>query len=132
MNNKSRTRSPFLTALCILTFIGSSIGFIGFFLASLFFETTSELIIKYSSWHSVDAISPIYFTILMALYAFSLIGAIRVWKFHRDGIILYTIAQLIILFLPAIWINWNAFSVANTISTIIFLVGYGVYWKRLK
>ncbi len=132
MNNKIKTRSPLFSALCILTFIGSTVGFIGYFLASLFFDQTSELIIKYSSWHSVDAISPLYFTIIMALFAFSLTGAIRMWKFHRDGIFLYSISQIIIMFLPVVWINWNAFSVANAIATGVFIIGYALSFKYYK
>ena len=131
-NNKTKTHPPFLSALCILTFIGSTFGFIGYFLASMFFDKTSELIIEYSSWHSVEAISPIYFTVLMALFAISLTGAIRIWKFHRDGFFIYSISQIIILFIPIIWINWNAFSVANAIFTAIFIFGYGWKWKLLK
>ena len=132
MNNKTTTRPPFLSALCILTFIGSTFGFIGYFMASLFFDKTSELIIKYSSWHSVDAISPIYFTVLMALFAISLTGAIRMWKFHRDGFFIYSISQIVILFLPVIWIDWNAFSVANAIFTTVFVLGYGWSLRWLK
>ncbi len=132
MNDKKTTRPPFLSALCILTFIGSTIGFIAYFLASIFFERTSKLIIKYSSWHSVDAISPLYFTVLMVLFAFSLTGAIRIWKFHKDGFYLYILSQFLILFLPAIWIDWNAFSATNAIITGIFVVGYGLNWEYLK
>ncbi len=132
MNNKIKNRPPFLSALCILTFTGSTFGFIGYFLASLFFDKTSELIIKYSSWHSVEAISPIYFTVLMALFAISLMGAIRMWKFHRDGFFIYSISQIVILFLPVIWIDCNAFSVANAIFTTVFILGYGWNWRWLK
>ena len=124
MTNKIINRPHFLSALCILTFIGSTTGFIGYFLSSLFFEKTSKLIIEYSSWHSVEAISPLYFTVLMVLFALSLTGAIRMWKFHKDGFYIYVLSQLIILFLPTVWIDWNAFSTTNAIITVIFIVGY--------
>ena len=132
MNTNKKIRPPFLSALCILTFVGSTLGFIGYFMASLFFDITSELIIEYSSWHSVETISPLYFTVLMALSALSLTGAIRMWKYHRDGFLLYSISQIIILFLPVVWINWNAFSVVNAIITIVFILGYGWNWRLLK
>ncbi|MEE4286535.1 MAG: hypothetical protein V2I31_10310 [Mariniphaga sp.] len=131
-SNKSPQRPPFLSALCLLTFIGSSIGFIGYFLAALFFEKTSELIIKYSSWHSTETISPVYFTLLMALFAISLTGAIRMWKQHRDGLFLYVFAQLAILFIPVLWIDWQAFSTTNAIFTTVFVVGYWLNRKVLK
>jgi hypothetical protein len=132
MNDKKTTRSSLLSALCILTFIGSTTAFIGYFLASVFFEKTSEFIIKYSNWHSVEAISPLYFTILMALSALSLVGAIRMWKLHRDGFFIYTISQLIFLLLPVIWLGWNAFSVTGAIFTGVFVAGYALNWKWLK
>ena len=132
MNEIKPNRTTLLSALCILTFIGSSTSFLGFFLASIFFEKASELIIKYSNWHSVEAISPLYFTLFMALSAISLSGAIRMWKLHRDGFFLFTISQLIILFLPVIWVGWNYFSVTGAIFTSIFFIGYGLNWKSYK
>jgi hypothetical protein len=132
MNEIKTTRTSFLSALCILTFIGSTASFFMYFLAALFFEKTSEFIIKYSNLHSVEAISPFYFTVLMALSAISLTGAIRMWKLHRDGFFIYTISQLIFLFLPVIWLGWNSFSVTGAIFTGVFVVGYAMNWKWLR
>ena len=130
MNNKKRP--DFLSALCILTFMGSTITFIGYFLAAILFERVSELIIKYSSWHSTDVISPVYFTALMALSAISLTGTIRMWKLHRDGFYLYVFAQIVIVFLPVIWIGPYAFSVTNAIFSGLFILGYGLNFKWLR
>jgi hypothetical protein len=132
MNEIKTNRPNLLSALCILTFIGSTTGFISYFLASVFFDKASELIIKYSNWYSVEAISSLYFTLFMALSAISLTGAIRIWKLHRDGFYLYTISQFIILFLPVIWIGWNSFSVTGAIFTAVFVAGYAINWKWLR
>ena len=132
MNEFITNRTAFLKALCILTFIGSTASFIIYFLASLFFEKASQIIIKYSNWHTVDSISPFYFTLFMALSAISLAGAIRMWKLHRDGFFIYAAAQIIILFLPVIWIGWNSFSETGVIFTLIFIVGYALNWKNLN
>jgi len=132
MDDKKTSRTSFLSALCILTFIGSTSSFINYFLASVFFEQTSEFIIKYSNWHTVEAISPFYFTLFMALSAVSLVGAIRMWKLHRDGLFIYSIAQIILLFLPVIWIGWNSFSVTGAIFTAVFIVDYTMSWKCLR
>lgn len=125
-------RPVLLSALCVLTFIGSTIAFLSYFLASVFFEKATEFIVKYSSWSSVKAISPLFFTALMVLYAFSLTGAIRMWKRHRSGFYIYSVAQLIILFLPVIWVNGQSFSVTNAIFSGIFILGYGWHLKWLK
>jgi hypothetical protein len=132
MNKTASKRTNLLSALCILTFIGSTASFIIYFLASLFFEKASALIVQYSNWHSVDAISPFYFTLFMSLSALSLVGAIRMWKLHRDGFFVYSISQSVMLFLPAIWIGWNSFSATGAIFTAIFIVGYGLNLKYLK
>lgn len=132
MNERKTKRSNLLAALCILTFIGSGAAFIVYFLASVFFEKASEFIIKYSNWHSVEAISPFYFTLFMAFSAVSLVGAIRMWKLHRDGFLIYTIAQIILLFLPVIRIGWNSFSVTGAIFTAVFTAGYAMSWKWMK
>jgi hypothetical protein len=132
MNEIKTNRSNLLTALCILTFIGSGTSFFGYFLASVFFEKASELIIKYSNWYSVEAISPLYFTLFMALSAISLVGAIRMWKLHRDGLFLYAVSQLVIVFLPVLWLGWNYFSVTGAIFTGVFVGGYALNWKGLR
>lgn len=130
--NTSRKRPALLSALCILTFIGSGTAFLGYFAASLFFERTKDIIVEYSSMHSAEGLSPLYFTTLMALYALSLVGAIRMWKLHRDGLFLYVIVQLLIMFLPAVFISWDAFSTTNAIFTTIFIVGYSINLRYLK
>lgn len=132
IGNENTKRPPFLTALCGLTFVGSSVAFITWFLAALFFEKAGELIIKYSSWHAVEQITPLYFLILMVLNCFSLVGAIRMWKFRRDGFFVYAFAQLSIMFFPSIWLGWTAFSATNAIFTGVFLIGYSLNLKFLK
>ena len=124
-------RPDFLSALCILTFIGSSFMFVVYLLASLFFERTSEIIVEYSAWHSTNDISSLYFTILMALSALSLTGAIRMWKFHRNGFFIYTAAQILLLLVPIFWTNSQALSTMNIIFTVIFIGGYALNWKAL-
>lgn len=135
MNTRITTgsdRTPFLTALCILTFIGSTVGFIGYFSVSIFYEDAVILINKYSSVSDAGSLSPIFFTLLMFFHAVSLTGAIRMWKLHRDGYFLYMAAQVAILFLPVLWINSNSFSSTNAIVTGIFILGYTLNYKKLN
>ncbi|MFW6371992.1 MAG: hypothetical protein ACOC10_12385 [Bacteroidota bacterium] len=132
MNLNNNIRPDFLSALCLLTFFGSGVAFFGYFLAAIFFDWVSELIIEFSAWHSVEQISPVYFTALMALSAMSLTGAIRMWKLHRDGFYLYLFAQISILLLPVLWIDATAFSVSNAIFTAVFITGYSLNFSYLK
>ena len=132
MTIKTSHRSNFLSALCILTFLGSGLSFLMYFFAALFFDEASEFIIKYSRWNSTEAISPLYFAIFTTLNTISLTGAIRIWKLHRDGFYFYVLAQLLLLFATAVWINFEAISISNVIFTTIFIVGYGLNFKKLN
>ena len=125
-------RPDFLSALCILTFIGSSFTFVLYLAASLFFERASEIIAEFSALYPINAITALYFTIFMALSALSLTGAIRMWKLHRDGFFIYTAAQIVLLLLPIFWISSQAFSVVNLIFTVIFIGGYLLNLKYLR
>ncbi len=113
-------------------FIGSGLGFVGYFLVSVFYERAAEIIVKYSYYHSVEQISAFYFTVLMALFAVSLTSAIRMWKLHRDGFFLYILSQLAILLLPVVWMDWLALSATNAIFTAVFVIGYGLNWRSMK
>lgn len=130
--NFKNSRPDLLTALCILTFVGSGTGFLAYFLAAVFFDKATAFIIEYSSTHSTEAISPVYFVLLMALSAVSLAGAIRMWKLHRDGFFMYAIAQSGLMFLPVVWLGWNSFTVPGAIFTGVFVIGYSMNWKYYK
>lgn len=130
--NTSSSRPSILSALCILTFIGSSIGFTGYFLASVFYEKFARLIITYSSWSDTHNLSPVYFTLMMVYNAVVLIGAIKMWKLQRNGFLFYLIAQLAVMFTPALWINWNAFSYTNAIFSVLFVVGYAMNLRHMS
>jgi hypothetical protein len=119
-------RSDFLSALCILTFIGSGFTFAIYLFASLFFERTLEIIEKYSDLYLTEKITPLYYTIFMTLSALSLVGAIRMWKLRRDGFFIYAASQILRLIMPIIWINIQAFSSVNLIFTLIFIGGYAL------
>lgn len=130
--NTTSNRPELLSALCMLTFAGSGSGFIVYFLAALFFEKASAFIIEYSSTHTTEAISPLYFVLFMVFSAVSLAGAIRMWKLHRDGFYLYTVAQLGMTILPVIWLGWNSFTVPGAIFTGVFVGGYAMNWNKMK
>jgi len=131
MNDSSYKRPTLLIALCLLSFAGSGTSFIVYFLGSVFFEKFSAFIIEYSSTHTTEALSPLYFTLFMVLNAVSLVGVIRMWKFNRDGFFIYTLAQIVIIVLPVFWLGVDTFSVPGAIFTGVFAGGYAMCWKLL-
>ena len=116
---------------CIFSIIGSSIGFIMMFTATFFYNLVTEKIRMVTNITATEKLSPVYFSILMAAFTVSLAGVIKLYRMQRSGLFLYFPAQLIILFLPAIWLGDNAFSVTNAIFILIFSSIYLWYFPRM-
>jgi hypothetical protein len=114
---------------CIFSIAGSSIGFISMMFATLFFDFVASKIELVTNVTATDELSRFYFASLMAAFALSLAGAIQLYKLRRIGLYFYLSAQIIILFLPVIWMGSNAFSVTNAVFTIIFSGVYIYYFK---
>ena len=125
-------RPDFLTALCILTFIGSGFAFVVYLFALLFFNRVSEFIVEYSALPSTNGITPLYFMIYAALTLFSLIGAMRMWNLRRDGFFIYSASQILIFLFPVFWNSNQSFPAVSLIFTLIFIVCYAVNFKHLK
>jgi hypothetical protein len=117
---------------CVFSIIGSSIGFIMMFTATFFFRFVTEKISMVTNITATEKLSPFYFAFLMAAFTVSLVGVIKLYRMQRGGLFLYLPAQLIILFLPVIWLGDNAFSVTNAIFTLIFSSVYLWYFPRLN
>lgn len=117
---------------CIFSIIGSSIGFIMMFTATFFFRFVTEKIGMVTNITATEKLSPVYFASLMAAFTVSLAGVIKLYRMQRGGLFLYLPAQLIILFLPVIWLGDNAFSVTNAIFTVIFSSVYLWYFPSLN
>lgn len=119
-----KNKPLFYESACIFSIIGSSIGFVSMFIATIFFRIVTEKIRQITDLTATEKLSPIYFALLMAAFSVSLAGAIKLYRLQRTGLYFYVTAQTIILFLPVFWLGSNSFSVTNAIFTIIFA---GVY-----
>jgi hypothetical protein len=121
----------FYEAACIFSIIGSSIGFIMMFVATFFFNTVTEKIRQVTDLTTTEELSSVYFALLMAAFSVSLTGAIKLYRMQRAGLYFYLFAQVIILFLPVIWLGDSGFSVTNAVFTVLFSGVYLSYFKAL-
>jgi hypothetical protein len=127
------TKKPLLyEAACIFSIIGSSIGFLSMFIAAFFFETVTEKITAITNITATEKLSPIYFALLGTAFCISLAGAIKLYRLQRSGYFYYITAQLMVLFLPVLWIDGNAFSSTNAIFTLLFSGVYLYYFRRIE
>jgi hypothetical protein len=122
MNHPERPRV--LTALCLLSFIGSGGGFLLYLAASLFFDRAMEIVLKFSSMHTAEPLTPVYFLLFSLFFLISLLGVIRMWNRKRSGFYIYFGAQALILAWPLLWMGEAAFSAVALIFTGLFVAAY--------
>ena len=117
---------------CIFSLMGSSIGFLYMLGATIFFQYVTGKIVQFTNVNATEHLSPLYFALLMAAFSISLAGVIKLYSMQRVGLYFYLVAQVMILFIPVIWLGSNAFSVTNTIFTLLFSGVYIYYYRRLS
>lgn len=130
MNNSDRPRV--LEALCMLSFLGSGGGFLLYLAAAVFYRKAQEIVLKFSSLHTTDGLSPLYFLLFSLFFLISLLGVIRIWNLKRSGFYMYTAAQVMILSWPLAWMGLEAFSATALIFTVLFLGAYTLQFSRLR
>ena len=117
---------------CIFSLVGSSIGVLYTLLATVFFKYVTGKIVQFTNVTAAEHLSPLYFAVLMAAFSLSLAGVIKLYRMQRTGLYFYLVAQVMILFIPVIWLGANAFSVTNAIFTLLFSGVYLFHIRRLS
>lgn len=130
METEIRVKPIVFESACIFSFTGSLIGLLYMLSFALFFDQMVAAIGKFTSFASLQSLSPLYFASLMAAYALSLTGIIKLYRMQRSGLYFYLLAQLMILILPLIWKGMGVLSVTNIIFTLLFS-GIYIYYYRL-
>lgn len=128
---KLKDQPLLFSSAIVLSLIGGALGTLMFWGTALFFNEVKDLIISVTNLTSMDQVSPFYFVLLGALSLLSFVGVLKMKKWQKAGFSFYLGAQLVMLFLPAIWIDWNAFSVNNTIFTLLFVLIYLSFYRRM-
>ena len=128
---KLKDQPLLFSSAIVLSLTGGALGILLFWGAALFFNSAQEFIISVTNITSMERITPLYFVLFGALSLLSFIGVLKMKKWQKAGFFFYLGAQLVMLFLPVIWIDWNAFSVNNTIFTLIFVFIYLSFYRRM-
>lgn len=128
---KLKDQPLLFSASIVLSLIGGVLGIVLFWGGALFFNKSKELVESITNITAMDLISPLYFFLFGALCLLSFIGVLKMKKWQKAGFFFYLGAQATMLFLPAIWLGWNAFSVTNTIFTLLFVLIYRSFYRRM-
>lgn len=128
LQEQKPSRPKMLTILCILTFIGSGMGLIGFFAMSINYEASMEALkVLYADLPEASFLLDAprdFFIISFILMAFSVIGAALMWNLRKIGFHFYTSAQLFYIILPFIYFNGETNPMLSIMLTALFVYLY--------
>jgi len=131
-----------LTVICILTFIFSGLLFISSFFDSIYYyylpdflksTSVSTLISQFEGltemMKAMMAVDIWYYIFNAILSAISFIGAFLMFRLIKVGFHLYTVAQILLMIVPLIYLPGYKTDIANTAITAIFIF---LYYSNLK
>jgi hypothetical protein len=128
----------FLKILCVITFVGSGLGFISYGVIGLirdFFSSNLALIPDEQNRELIGLLlsaGRTFFFLNAILYGVSFAGAILLWRMKKLGFHLYTASQLLLLILPLAYIKGFPMPGTSIFMTIIFIWGYSGFLKFMK
>lgn len=136
--SETTKRPELLTLLCILTFIGSGTSFIANFLLFFMIDQVKEVISQQETFSFLGSevdfsfiinIQPLFFLIQASLYIVSIYGAFQMFQLRKQGFHIYTIAQVILLIVPKIFIPVLPFPFFELMVSTVFIF---LYYKNLE
>ena len=138
--NEPLKRPPFLTALCILTFIASGMECISSLVTPLFSDLVIDFLKsgqpKYDEAAMNEAIIQLkagwgYYSIKFILSAGSLTGAILMWQLKKIGFHFYALSNLLSLFVPFLILHLEI-GLPSIMLTASFIALYALNLKFMK
>lgn len=131
-------RPPLLTALCILTFISTGFSVLG----SVMTPAMADFMIgfvKKTPEYNPDEYTELftlwkmgwgfYMTILL-FSLLSLTGALLMWNLKKNGFHFYTIANIILFYLPVMWAG-TPFNIIPAFMSASFIGMYALHLKYM-
>lgn len=131
METEIRVKPIVFESACIFSFLGSTIGLLYMISFTLFFDQMVKVMGKFTSYASLEPLTPFYFASLMAAYVLSLAGVIKLYRMQRSGLYFYLVAQLMILVFPLVGMGIGVLSLTNIIFTLLFSGIYLYYYRLL-
>ncbi len=126
-------RPTLITVICILSFIGSGLSGISLFMVYASYGEIAPMIQELSDGFpgmELFARAPKNFFLAGAvLNLFSFIGINLMWRLKKAGFHFYTGAQVLILFLPMIYIQDYPLPILDGIITALFIGLYAMHYK---
>ena len=132
-----RYRRPILLSiLCILSFVGSGLSGTTLFMIYASYKEIIPALQEMSS--GVEGMELIvnaprgFFLAGAVLNFFSFIGVNLMWRMRKAGFHFYTGSQVLLFFLPIVYIAGYPFPLFDGLITLMFIIMYAKYYKKLR
>ena len=128
----------FLRFLCILTFLGSGLAMFAYFIIGAFYDVFLSADMKALGEDAQELIrimlsaGKMFFLLSTFLYALSLFGSILMWKLRKIGFHLYSLAQIMLLILPLLYIHGFRMPFVTILVTVTFIFGYSTFLRSMS
>lgn len=132
-NPEPATRPQMLTILCVLSFIGSGfLSFAFFSIWSTYQEFIPALRDSQNMFPGLELFARASRTFYLAgfiLYFLSLVGVSLMWRMRKAGFHFYAGSQVMIAFLPVVYIQGYPLPILEWIITAIFIILYARFYR---
>lgn len=129
-------RPSLLTVLCILSFIGSGAGLFTYSVVSFsyqeFMAALDEVQLDLPGMELIRTASKGFFISGTLLFAASFYGVLKMWKMKKVGFHFYTIAQVLLVIHPLMYLDAQGFPWMQLILTFSFILLYGLHLKNMS
>lgn len=129
-----------LRVVLVLSIIGSGAnGLSSLFLAATLpalqqLFSSGEVALPQEMMHVYDVLlsSPrLYYVCLALLSMASLAGVIMMWNLRKNGVHLYTLAQLLMLIVPVLFLGKSFVAIGDIMLTVLFVGFYVITFRRI-
>jgi hypothetical protein len=134
-------RPKLLTLICILTFVGSGLSMISNLALFSVIDQIKEMFAEDPIYTLLGVemnmtiflnVNPWFFVVQAILHSFSISGALQMWKLRKSGFHFYSVAQIILLIVPKLFITDMPFPVMDMLLTGTFVYFYYLNLKFMN
>ena len=140
MSAQKQQRPDGLSLICVLSFLGGGLSFISNFSIYAFYSQLitaieEDQVMKIPNvdmdmvLNLLQTSGRFYYLIVALLYLVSLFGVYKMWNLRKQGIHYYSIAQIVLLILPLIFIDRGMSVFPALLITALFIYIYSRYQK---
>lgn len=137
MNNSSLTT---LRILLVLSYIGSGFSMLAYLMFALLMPQMQQVVAEnpgllpdqfVTAYERLFEVPRLYFLAIALLNFISLVGITLMWRLRPSGFHCYTLAQLLLLILPLLFLGKGYVGIGDIMFTVLFIALYYFTLRRL-